>query len=405
MNMRLVKLFVAAISCFLIGATQQDLDVQCFNSQPDDSSLFGASLAMSDTYLAVGDPGANKVVIFSKDYTGRWYREREIRNTTRIVPEGIDDNFGDNIAIHNNILAIKTVYEQSSDRAKILNLFKRKKNPFSPFGEYIENIYSVDLDKESSIELVGSYEQVISGNEQFIVSGRGIIFQNTYKTKTILDGLRFKKKPVSNLVFIPNKECIDCSTLRFSLPDKNQMPGRIASNDSFLIVNAVPYKGQSKAYLFDLSDLNKEPELISMNENGLYIIDVALSNKFMGLKILDVDDPSEYNYGRILIQNLENGDKREVQLKKDNHDFILDSTFLLAINPSDKEKISNFDLSGYFYFSDLSLYAVDKRNETKLIHQENPVTNALFKNEMLSVVKLSENNLNYLKTCIRKVHQ
>ena len=53
--MRLVKLFTAAISCCLLGASPQNSEAQCFHPQPDDSGAFGASLAMDGNHLAVGD--------------------------------------------------------------------------------------------------------------------------------------------------------------------------------------------------------------------------------------------------------------------------------------------------------------------------------------------------------------
>ena len=43
-------------------------------TKPDDSDLFGSSLAASDKYLAVGDPGANRVVIYLRQADNSWLR-------------------------------------------------------------------------------------------------------------------------------------------------------------------------------------------------------------------------------------------------------------------------------------------------------------------------------------------
>ena len=52
--MRLIKLFIAAISCCLLSGCQSSLFAQCLFPQPGDSSrLFGNFLAMNDNYLAV----------------------------------------------------------------------------------------------------------------------------------------------------------------------------------------------------------------------------------------------------------------------------------------------------------------------------------------------------------------
>ncbi len=39
----------------------------CLQSKPDDSSEFGKALAINDNYIAVGDPDANRVAIYSYD--------------------------------------------------------------------------------------------------------------------------------------------------------------------------------------------------------------------------------------------------------------------------------------------------------------------------------------------------
>jgi hypothetical protein len=76
--MKILNLFIAAISCLAIGASPPSLVKQCIDSLPNDSYSFGYSLATNNKYLVVGDPQLNHLVLYLRDKDGKWQRTREI---------------------------------------------------------------------------------------------------------------------------------------------------------------------------------------------------------------------------------------------------------------------------------------------------------------------------------------
>ncbi len=50
----------------------------CLANEPSDSKSFGDALAVDGDYLAVGDPEANRVVLYQRTDRGRWLRTQEI---------------------------------------------------------------------------------------------------------------------------------------------------------------------------------------------------------------------------------------------------------------------------------------------------------------------------------------
>ena len=83
--MKIVNLFVAAISCLIVGASPSYPIKQCVNSLYDDSVAFGFSVALNERYLAVGDPRANHVVIYTRNNSGKWIRSKELSPPTDSV--------------------------------------------------------------------------------------------------------------------------------------------------------------------------------------------------------------------------------------------------------------------------------------------------------------------------------
>ena len=79
----------------------------CLESQPDDSEFFGHANVANDDYLAIRDPGANKVVIYSRDRNNSWNRLQEIYPPSNTVAKKLGYGFGYELATNNNTLAIK----------------------------------------------------------------------------------------------------------------------------------------------------------------------------------------------------------------------------------------------------------------------------------------------------------
>lgn len=79
----------------------------CLESKVDDSKTFGKVLAVNKNYLAVGDPDANRVVIYQRQIDNNWLRTREIKAPQNSNAERIGYGFGADLALNEETLAIK----------------------------------------------------------------------------------------------------------------------------------------------------------------------------------------------------------------------------------------------------------------------------------------------------------
>ena len=94
----------------------------CLESREGDSKSFGISLAVDGDYLAVGDPEANRVVIYNRGADGNWQRIREINPPRSSLAKKRGYGFGYELAINNNILAIRSYdYKRSLESRYVPN--------------------------------------------------------------------------------------------------------------------------------------------------------------------------------------------------------------------------------------------------------------------------------------------
>lgn len=77
--------------------------------QSDDSNLFGSSSTVSDKYLAVGDPDANRVVIYLRQADNSWLRSYEINQPKPLIGKYIESGFGSDLKLNNNILIFSSI--------------------------------------------------------------------------------------------------------------------------------------------------------------------------------------------------------------------------------------------------------------------------------------------------------
>ncbi|MGL5872136.1 MAG: hypothetical protein ACRC2R_07165 [Xenococcaceae cyanobacterium] len=77
-----------------------------FLPKPGDTNSFGSSVVVNDKYLAIGDPRAKKVIIYTPDDSGKWSRTREIRPPVNVAFDGIDSIFGSSLDLDEDILTI-----------------------------------------------------------------------------------------------------------------------------------------------------------------------------------------------------------------------------------------------------------------------------------------------------------
>lgn len=83
----------------------------CLASDPGDSKSFGSVLAVSDRYLAVGDPNANRVALYSREPDGNWSRIKNILPPKGSSADKAGKGFGYSLALNDNTLVIGAYLE------------------------------------------------------------------------------------------------------------------------------------------------------------------------------------------------------------------------------------------------------------------------------------------------------
>ncbi|MGD1918755.1 MAG: hypothetical protein ACFCAD_07605, partial [Pleurocapsa sp.] len=122
----------------------------CLQSKPDDSSEFGKALAINDNYIAVGDPDANRVAIYSYDKSkDKWSRTKEIYQPKNSIIDRVGYGFGNSLILNQNQLIIGA-YSQPKTTTFDDDL---KSDQYKFANEYHGAVYSVQLDKDDQNSL------------------------------------------------------------------------------------------------------------------------------------------------------------------------------------------------------------------------------------------------------------
>lgn len=185
-------IIIGKISWYLIYSATS---VTCLESKPEDSFWFGTALAINDNYIAVGDPKANRVAIYSYDEAEKeWSRTREIYPPKNSIIDRVGSGFGYSLTFNQNQLII----------GSLSHLVKDKERKYRYHGA----VYSLILDEDhpntlreiklpESIELSG-YSLAIFNNKIAIGAtirsypgeklGKVLIVNpNTLKVETIIE--------------------------------------------------------------------------------------------------------------------------------------------------------------------------------------------------------------------------
>ena len=148
---KLLGLFLCLLSLPVLGKLSWYLiysatSLTCLESKPNDSNNFGQALAINDNYIAVGDPQANRVAIYSYDeLKNRWSRTREIHPPKNSIINRVGSGFGYSLVFHQNQLVIgaysppkTTTFDDDieSDEYKLTQ-------------QYHGAVYSLQLDKDN----------------------------------------------------------------------------------------------------------------------------------------------------------------------------------------------------------------------------------------------------------------
>ncbi|NEQ99500.1 MAG: hypothetical protein F6K30_22820 [Cyanothece sp. SIO2G6] len=142
---RIKQISLALLVGYLLVLTVQQIffpRLIYLSNQSGDSRKFGYALAVDGNYLAIGDPGANRVVLYHRGFRGRWRRMQNI-----LPPEGSSTaraglGFGYSLDLKDGILAI------GSYDTNILGLSR-----IAPPNWYLGEVYVTTV-RDHSIEPV-----------------------------------------------------------------------------------------------------------------------------------------------------------------------------------------------------------------------------------------------------------
>ncbi|HHP7231948.1 MAG TPA: hypothetical protein ACFCUY_13955 [Xenococcaceae cyanobacterium] len=229
----------------------------CLMPEAGDTGSFGSYVAINDKYLTVGDPGANRVVIYTIDNTtGQWSRDREIQPPVDAAFNRKDSLFGNGLELDEDVLTISARIRNPEGSRNDLSPSQAANTP----PTYSYRRYLINLKTETQVRPIE---------------------------------LLVRREPESNLVRfnLLRQGKIE----QFILPDMGEEHfGNYHGADSFYGSNVVLYRNlllvgylssfdnTGGAWLFDLERPQDEPLKLAIEDTALGRT-VAISQKFAAI--------------------------------------------------------------------------------------------------------------------------
>ncbi len=111
----------------------------CLANEPSDSKSFGDALAVDGDYLAVGDPEANRVVLYQRTNKGRWLRTQEIVPPKGSTADRAGVGFGYALDLNQTTL--------------VIGAYDRRRRPSDNVVEYSGAIYTAEIRSDGTIPI------------------------------------------------------------------------------------------------------------------------------------------------------------------------------------------------------------------------------------------------------------
>ena len=210
--------------------------------EPEDNrDTFGAAIAINQKYLAVGDYDANRVIIYTRNNSGQWIRSKQVLPPKNSLPDNVGSGFGEQVQLEGNFLLVT---------ALVMQQVKDVTNPeeFTELGggSYIFNErYLVNLeDLETEPKAVGMPMQ----------KSDGLVTFNLFKEGKM------------NKVTLPDR-------------GETSLGASFAHHKNLLLVGSPSATKERGAWLYNLDELDKEPEKLAA-PNVFLGTSVALNENF-----------------------------------------------------------------------------------------------------------------------------
>ena len=349
----------------------------CLVSEAGDSESFANASAINDKYLAVGDPEANRVVIYTRDAKGKWLRSREILPPKGSEAEAIGFGFGYDVALDGSTL--------------VIGVYGSKYKPNNPEditykdsdGVWLNafEVYKTTLDNVAEIKRIDidSEEEIPSG---LVLADNGKIVYSTLSLQ----------KDVKSKVYLYEDGNIKNTFV--SPTDTKHLVGRTASASSialkndFLIVDSPGEEPRGAAWLFSLKAPSAKPRKLTIPNQGSREA-VAISEHFAAV---GVRNPFFFSSNETLVVSMEDG---STNLVEGVGKLSSDGNILAMMLPY-------VSRGGYTQESLLRVYDLTNINAPRLIAKQGGINNAYVQNNFLTTIKKNYSEAK-TKICIEQI--
>ena len=279
--MKTVNLFIAAISCLMVGAKPFYPIKQCVDSLPGDSFSFGYGLATHVKHLVVGDLGANQVVIYTRDRDGKWLRTREILPPKDSTAYKVGSGFGHTVALDGDILIIGTFTVIDPENNEVVNPkdFQENNVIFSTSTA----LYQTRLDKETEVKRIDLPNVPTKG-----AIPNGAVVAENGKIGFIFSQKRSRKR-INRVYMLSDGKAQELpgGNLAYKFPSKVKSisiyGSDIALKSNLLLVSIDRDKERGGIWLFDLNSPQSKPQKLTIPLVAPAIVSVAISKKFIAI--------------------------------------------------------------------------------------------------------------------------
>ncbi len=341
---------------------------QCLESLPGDSKSFGYSLAINDSYMAVGDFEANRVIIYVRNKSGRWIRTREILPPSGSDADLVGQGFGYDLSLDKSTLIIGAYAEKyEADN----NVGFQDTNQSGVF--FSSGVYKVSLDENADVKRVDDLDEGEIAGFSVSVEGEKIVF-----------GTRREEEPGR---WIGKVKLLENDHILTILPPTNQATPSfgvdIDLKNNRLLVGS-PFDDIGAAWLFDLEKPENKPERLAI-PNVHIGGSVALSDKFAV-----VGTPGGRTYGievKTLVKSLHNDSTAIIDAVGS---LSLDGQYLAIMRPQSPD-MEQQALLKIFELSDVTI--------PRLIKERGKLNQAFIQNSLVTTVEQTPSGV---KLCIEK---
>ncbi|MEM9275575.1 MAG: hypothetical protein AAGA80_21815, partial [Cyanobacteria bacterium P01_F01_bin.143] len=358
-----VLIILILLGVFLPKVSMSNPNQTCFTPEPGDTNSFGFYVVINDKYLAIGDPSANHVIIYTRDNSSQWIRTKEVLPPKNSTPSEIGYGFGRSLQLDKNILVINALTQQDTKDVTNPKLFQYRTMLMSTFfGRYL-----VNLDSEIEPKEIKPLIEKEQGFVRFNLLSEGKIRQITLSDNG----------------------------------EKN-FGSSVALHQNLLLVGSPPTNQEGKAWLFDINNLDDKPLELKAS-NILMGGSVAISEKFVvvGSKV----SGAIIQNNRLLIQNdLPIITKTLIKNLKNNSTTIVDGVGTLSLSGNILARIRpgayDGDLDDLLPL--LEVFRLDDNAVPHLIQKRRDVNRAWVQNGYL-ITTQSDYDAKIFKVCIEPI--